>query len=78
MLLVGRQEGHPARKKPVVGAGVVICLERVADLHTAYLMTLLLTVSCFSKIDIGLPFWYRLAWVDSEKWPLNARVHACM
>jgi len=56
MLLVGRQEGHPARKKTVVGAGVVICLERVADLHTACLMTLLLTVSCFSKIDIGFTF----------------------
>jgi len=34
-LLVGRQEGHPARKKTERwGAGVVICLERGADLHT--------------------------------------------
>jgi len=39
---------------------VVICLERGADLHTAQLMPLLLTVSCFSKIQIGLHFWYRL------------------
>jgi len=32
---------------------VVICLERGADLHTAQLMSLPLTVSCFSKIHIG-------------------------
>ena len=35
------------------GAGVVICLERRADLHTAQLMPLPLTVPCFSKIQIG-------------------------
>jgi len=35
---------------------VVICLERGADLHVAQLMPLPLTVSCFSKIQIGLPF----------------------
>jgi len=51
MLLVGRQEGHPACKKTGWwGAGMVICLERGADLHTAQLMPLLLTVNCFSKI----------------------------
>jgi len=32
---------------------VVICLERGADLHIAQLMPLPLTVSCFSKIQIG-------------------------
>ena len=32
---------------------MVICLERGADLHMAQLMTLPLTVSCFSKIQIG-------------------------
>jgi len=35
---------------------VVICLERGADLHTAQLMSLPLTVSCFSKIQIGFTF----------------------
>jgi len=56
-LLVGRQEGHPACKKTERwGAGVVICLERGADLHTAELMPLPLTVSCFSKIQIGFAF----------------------
>ena len=55
-LLVGRQEGHPACKNRVVGAGVVVCLEQGADLHMAQLMPLPLTVSCFSKIKIGFTF----------------------
>ena len=56
--MLGRwQEGHPACKKlSGVGAGVVICLERGADLHMAQLMPLPLTVSCFSKIQIGFTF----------------------
>jgi len=55
MLLVGRQEGHPACKK-WCGAGVVVCLEQGADLHMAQLMPLLLTISCFTKIQIGFTF----------------------
>jgi len=56
-LLVGRQEGHPACKKTEWwGVGVVICLERGADLHMAQLMPLPFTVSCFSKIQIGFTF----------------------
>jgi len=35
---------------------VVICLERRADLHMSQLMKLPLTVSCFSKIQIGCTF----------------------
>jgi len=35
---------------------VVISLERSADLHVAQLMPLPLTVSCFSKIQIGFTF----------------------
>jgi len=35
---------------------VVICLERSADLHIAQLMPLPLTVSSFSKIQIGFTF----------------------
>ena len=35
---------------------MVICLERGADLHVAQPMPLLLTVSCFSKIQIGFTF----------------------
>jgi len=56
-LLAGRQEGHPACKKTEWwGAGVVICLERGADLHTTQLMLLPLTVSYFSEIQIGFTF----------------------
>ena len=54
-LLVGRQEGHPARKN-WWGAGVVVCLERGADMHMTQLMPLPFTVSCFSKIQIGFTF----------------------
>jgi len=35
---------------------VVICLERGAYLHMAQLMPLPLTVSCFSKIQMGFAF----------------------
>ena len=35
---------------------MVICLELGADLHVAQLMPLPLTVSCFSKIQIGFTF----------------------
>jgi len=35
---------------------MVICLQRVADLHMSQLMPLPLTVSCFSKIQIGFTF----------------------
>ena len=38
---------------------MVICLERGADLHTAQLMPLTLTVSCFCKIQIGFTFLVR-------------------
>jgi len=56
-LLVGQQEGHPAYKKTEwCCAGMVICLERGADLHMAQLMPLPLTVSCFSEIQIGFTF----------------------
>jgi len=33
-----------------------ICLEQDADLHMAQLMPLPLTISCFSKIQIGFTF----------------------
>jgi len=70
-LLVGRQEGHPACKK-LSGGVLALCLERGADLHTAQLMPLPLTASCYSKIQMVLPFWYRLTQVVQDKGPLNA------
>jgi len=57
MLLVGRQEGHTACKKlEWWGAGMVICQESDADLHMEQLVPMPLTVSCFSKIQIGCTF----------------------
>ena len=54
MLLVGRQEGHPVCKKTEWwGAGVVICLERAADLHMAQLMPLSLTVSAVKRVCVS-------------------------
>jgi len=50
-LLVGRQEEHPACKKLTGGV-----LAWLSDLHMAQLMPLPLTVSCFSKIQIGFTF----------------------
>jgi len=56
-LLVGWQEGHPVCKKTEWwGAGAVICLELGADLHMAQWIPMPLTVSCFSKIQIGFTF----------------------
>jgi len=57
---------------------MVICLERDADLHVAQVMTLPLTVSCFSKIvRLVLTFWYRLTRVVLEKGPLNECMCVC-
>jgi len=76
MLLVGRQEGHPACKKTEWwGAGMVICLERGAVLHMAQLMPLSLTPV---KSRLVLPFWYRLTRVVPEKVPLNGCVCVCV
>ena len=60
-LLVGRQEGHPACRK--LSGGVLAWLSVCSEVP--------LTVSCFSKIQMVLPFWYWLTWVVPEKGPLN-------
>jgi len=41
-------------------------------------MPLPLTVSCFSKIQIVLPFWYRLTRVVPDKAPLNGCVRVLL
>ena len=58
---------------------MVICLEQVADLHIAQLMPLPLTVSCFSKIQIGFTFLV-LAHLGSpgKKGHVCACVRACV
>jgi len=53
---LGGRKGIWPVKTEQWGAGVVICLEQDADLHLAQLMPLPLTVSCFSKIQIGSTF----------------------
>ena len=55
---------------------MLICLERGADLHTAQLMPLPLTVSCFSKIQIGFTFLVPAHLGSPRKGPLNGCV--CM
>jgi len=56
---------------------MVICLEQGADLHTPQLMPLPLTVSCFSKIQTGFAFRYRLTWVVLDEGPLNG-LYVCV
>jgi len=53
-LLVGWQEWHPACKK--LSGEVLAWLSLWSNLHMAQLMPLPLTVSCFSKIQIGFAF----------------------
>jgi len=72
------QEGHPACRKQSGGVLLWFCLERGADLHIAQLMPLSITVSCFSKIQIGFTFWYRPTWVVPDKGPLNGCVCVCL
>ena len=72
-LLVGRKGIRPV-KTEWWGSGVVVCLVRCADLHTAQLMPLLLTVSCFSKIQIGFTFLVPAHLGSPGKGPLNVCV----
>jgi len=53
---LGGRKGIRPVKTEWWDAGVVICLERGADLHMAQLMPLPLTVSCSSEIQIGFAF----------------------
>jgi len=57
---LGGRKGIQPVKSEWWGAGMVIRLEWGANLHTAQLMPLPLTASCFSKIQMVLAFWYRL------------------
>jgi len=57
---------------------VVICMERGADLHTAQLMPLPLTLSCFSEIRIGFTFLVPAHPGSPDKGPLNVCVCVCV
>ena len=71
-LLVGRQEGHPACKKTERwGVGMVISLERGADLHMpSWCHCHSLSLASVKSRSV-LPFWYRLTRIVPEKGPLN-------
>ena len=72
LLLVARWEWHLVCKKTERwDAGVVICLERGADMHIAQLMPLPLTISCSSKSRLVLPFWYQFSQIVLDTVPLN-------
>ena len=77
-LLVGRQEGHPACKK--LSGEVLACLSVWSEvqLHMAQLKPLPLTVSCFSKIQIGFTFLVQAHLGSPGKGPLNGCVCVCV
>ena len=56
---------------------MVICLDRGAELYMAQLMTLPLTVSCFSKIQTGFTFLV-LAYLGSPEQRAVKRVYVCL
>ena len=74
-LLVGRQKGHLACKKTEWwGAGMVISLERGADLHMPSWCHCDSLSLASVKSRLVLPFWYWPTRVVLEKGPLNGCV----
>ena len=72
---MGGSKGIRPVKNEWCGTGVVICLERDADLHMANCHSLSLASV---KSRLVLPFWYRLTRVVPEKGPLNGCVCVCV
>jgi len=68
---LGGRKGIRPVKNEWWGVGMVVCLERGADLHMAQLMPLPLTDSCSSKIQIGFAFLVPAYPALLEKRPLN-------
>ena len=60
------------------GAGIVICLERDVDLHMAQMTSLPLTVSCFSKMQIGFTFLVLAQMGSPGKRAIKTRVCVCV
>ena len=69
-LLVGRQEGHPACKK--LSGGVLAWLSVWSEVQIC------LTVSCFSKIQIGFTFLVPAHPGSPGQRPLNGCVCVCV
>ena len=76
--LGGRKGIRPVKNFEWCSTGMVICLERDADLHTAQLMPLHSLSLASVKSRLVLPFWYRLTRVVPEKGPLNGCVCVCV
>jgi len=72
---LGGRKGIRPVKTEWWGAGMVISLERGADLHMTQLMPLPLTISCSSKSRLVIPEWFcfsgaglpRLSWKKAVK-----------
>ena len=79
MLLVGRQEGHPACKK--LSGGTLAWLSVWSEVQTcirpSWCHCHWLSLASV-KSRLVLPFWYRLTWVVPEKGLLNVCVRACV
>ena len=79
MLLVGRQEGHPACKK--LSGGVLAWLSVWSKVQTCIWPS---GCHCHSlslasvKSRLVVPFWYQLTRVVPEKGPLNGCVCVCV
>ena len=56
---------------------MVICLGRGADLHTAQLMPLPLTVSCFGQVQVQVDFTF-LVPADTGIVPDNGPLNVCV
>ena len=76
--LGGRKGIRPVKETEWLGGGMVICLERGAELHIAQLMPLPLTLFASVKSRLVLPLWYRLTRVVTDKGPLNGCVCVCV
>ena len=75
--LGGRKGIRPVKNFEWWAAGVVICLERGADLHMAQLMPLPLTISCSRKIQICFTFLVLAHLGSPGQGPLNGCVCVC-
>ena len=76
-LLVGQQEGHPASNNRVVRCWHGYLSGSRCRLDVAQLMPLPLTVSCFSKIQIGFTLLVPAHPGSPGKEPLNGCVRVC-
>jgi len=75
---LGGRKGIPPVKNEWWGSGVVICLERDAELHMAQLMPRHSLSLASVKSRLVLPFWYQLTQVVLDKGLVNGCMYVCM